>query len=69
MEEQPHILEFDHSMEAVGEVMKQSREVTVDCDGFRHLQQGVVLLCQSLSGEKGMPVHHLPLTRTASMLT
>jgi hypothetical protein len=44
MQEQPHMLEVDHVMQALGEFVKQLLQVAVRRDGFRNLQQGPVLL-------------------------
>ncbi|MDQ3776680.1 MAG: hypothetical protein M3461_21165 [Pseudomonadota bacterium] len=41
---QPHLVEADHTMQALGELVKELSQVAVGGDGLRHLQQGAVVL-------------------------
>ena len=51
------MLEIDHAMQSLSKVMKQTGEITLNCNCFRDFQQGLVLLCESLAGRCGMPIH------------
>src|SRR5436853_7726163 len=57
VQEQSHMLEINHAMQSLSQIMKQTGEITLDRDCFRDFQQGLVLLSEGLAGRCGMPIH------------
>ena len=45
------MLEIDHAMQSLSKVMKQTGEITLNCNCFRDFQQGLVLLCRVSQGD------------------